>query len=88
MRKVDREPKQGLLPFAIAGGAMLVCCLGSVLVVSGASGLTAWLSGFDPLLAVGVAGAIFVAIVLFRRMRNSASTETQHAPPPASKGDK
>ena len=85
---MDREPKQGLLPFAIAGGAMLVCCLGSVLIVSGASGLTAWLSGIDPLLAVGVAGAIFVAIVLFRRLRKSASMEGQHAPPPASKGDK
>ena len=85
---MDQDPKSGKLPFAIAGGAMLVCCLGSVLIVSGASGLTAWLSGIDPFLAVGVAVAIFVAIVLFRRMRKSASTETQHAPPPASKGDK
>ena len=85
---MDREPKQGLLPFTIAGGAMLACCLGLVLIVSGGSGLTAWLSGIDPLLAVGVAGAVFVAIVLFRRTRKSASTETQHGPPPAAKGDK
>ncbi len=85
---MDQDPKSGKLPFAIAGGAMLVCCLGSVLIVSGASGLTAWLSGIDPLLAVGVAGAIFVAMVLFRRMRKSASMEGQHAPPPAPKGDK
>ena len=85
---MDQEPKSGLLPAVIGGGAMLVCCLGTVFVVSGGSGLLAWLGGIDPLLVVGIAVVIFAAIILFRRMRKSVSTETQHVPPPAAKGDK
>ncbi len=73
---MDKEPKQGFLPVAVAGGAMVICCLVPLLLVSGASGLTAWLGGIDPLLAVGIAVAIFAAIMLFRRMRNPASTGT------------
>lgn len=86
---MERGPKSNILPMAIAGGAMLACCLGSALIVSGASGLIiAWLGGIDPLLAVGVAVAIFVLILLIRSMRKSASTKTQHTSPPAWKGDK
>lgn len=85
---MEREPKESFLPLAIAGGAMLACCLGPVLLVSGASGLAAWLGGIDPLLAVGIAGAIFIVIVLFRRKRrSSALIETERAPTTALKGD-
>ncbi len=84
---MDKEPKESTLPLAIAGGAMLVCCLGTVFILSGAAGITAWFGGIDPLLAVGVAVAVFAAIVLFRRMRKSASAKTQNEPPPAAKGD-
>lgn len=86
---MERAPKESFLPIAIAGGAMVACCLGPVLLVSGASGLTAWLGGVDTLLAAGIAGAIFVVIVLFRRKRrSSALTETERAPTTALKGDR
>ncbi len=68
-------------------GAMFVCCLGTVLLVSGGSGLVVWLGGFDPLLAVGIAVAIFALIVVFRRLRKPSSTETIRAPTTALKGD-
>jgi hypothetical protein len=85
---MDKEPKESVLPIAIAGGAMLVCCLGSLLLVSGGSGLVAWLGGFDPLLAVGVAVAICAVIVVFRRMRKSSTlTKTERTPTSAFKGD-
>ncbi len=84
---MDEEPKAGLLPIAIAGGAMLACCLGPILFVSGAFGFAAWLGGIDPLLAAGIAVAIGGAIVLFRGARKSASPKTEHAPPTALKGD-
>ena len=85
---IDPEPKGSILPIAIAGGAMAVCCLGSLLIVSGAGGFAAWLGGIDPLLAVGIAVAIGAAIILFRRMRKSALTETEPVPPTkALKGD-
>ena len=85
---MDKEPKESFLPIAIAGGAMLACCLGTLLLVSGGSGLVAWLGGFDPLLAVGVAVAICAVIVVFRRMRKSSTlTKTERTPTSALKGD-
>ena len=86
---MDKKPKESFLPIAIAGGAMLVCCLAPVLFVSGASGLAAWLGGIDPLLAAGMAVAICAVIVVFRRMRRSSVlTKTARKLTPASKGDR
>ncbi len=69
MRTVDREPKQGWLPAVIAGGAMVVCCLGLVLVVSGGSGLTAWLGGINPFNAAAIAIVVGIAVLYVRRRR-------------------
>lgn len=82
---MDQEPKGSRLPFAIGGGALLVCCLGPVLLASGGAGLTAWIGGIDPLIAAGVAMAVFAAAVVFRRTRTAARTEVRrsaetHAP--------
>ena len=84
---MDKEPKESFLPIAIAGGAMLVCCLGTLLLVSGGSGLVAWLGGFDPLLAAVIAVAIGAGIVLFRRRRKTVLTETDRTPTTSPKGD-
>lgn len=85
---MERKPKESILPVAIAGGAMVVCCLAPALLVSGASGLAAWLGGIDPLLAVAFAVAMGAAVVLFRRMRQSALTGLKRSPPTTvSKGD-
>jgi hypothetical protein len=84
---MGKKPKESFLPIAIAGGAMLVCCLAPVLLVAGGSGLVAWLGGFDPLFAAGVAVAIGAGIVLFRRRRNTVLTENERAPRRALKGD-
>ncbi len=84
---MDKEPKGSILPIAIAGGAMAVCCLGSLLIVSGAGGFAAWLGGIDPLLAAGIAVATGAVIVLFRRARKSASGKTKHLATTAMKGD-
>jgi hypothetical protein len=77
---MDRKPKNNFLPVAIAGGAMLVCCLAPVLLISGGAGLAAWFGGIDPLLAAGIAVAAGIGIVLFLRMQKSASAETQRRP--------
>ena len=77
---MDREPKGSLLPFAIGGGALLVCCLGPVLLASGGAGLTAWIGGIDPLLAAGIAMAVLAAAVVFRRIRKSTPTEVRRVP--------
>lgn len=84
---MDKEPKGSVLPVAVAGGAMVVCCLVSILSVSGASGFAAWLGGIAPLLAAGIAVAIGTVIVLFRRARKTASSKTKHVPTTALKGD-
>ena len=84
---MEQEPKGGLLPLVILVGAGMLCCLGPVLFVSGASGLAAWLGGIDPLLAVGIAVAICALIVLFRRARKSIFTEAERESPPALRGD-
>lgn len=78
---MDREPEGSLLPFAIGGGVLLVCCLGPVLFVSSGAGLTAWIGGIDPLLAAGIAMAVFAAAaVVFRRIRKTAPTEARRVP--------
>lgn len=77
---MDREPKGSLLPFALGGGALLVCCLGPVLLASGGAGLAAWIGGIDPLLAAGIAMLVFAAAVVFRRIRKTVSTETRRVP--------
>lgn len=87
-RDKDKEPKEGFLPIAIVGGAMLVCCFALVLLVSGASGIAAWFGGIDPLLAAGIAVAFGAVFVLFRRARKSTLTETDGAPTTALKGDR
>ena len=79
---MDRDPKESLLPFAIGGGTLLVCCLGPVLLVSGGAGLPAWIGGIDPVLATGTAVAVFAAAVVFRRIRKSAPTEARRASAP------
>ncbi len=85
---MEREPKESVLPIVIAGGAMVVCCLAPVLFVSGASGLTAWLGGIDPLLAVAIAVAMGAEVVLFRRMRKLTSTRLERSlPTTVLKGD-
>ena len=87
---LDRQPKESTLPVtAVIGavGAMLVCCLAPVLLISGASGFAAWFGGIDPLLAAGIAVAIFALVVVFRRMRKTALTETERAPTSVLKGD-
>ena len=87
---LDREPEESTLPVTAAigvVGAMFVCCLGTVLLVSGGSGLVAWLGGFDPLLAVGIAVAIFALVVVFRRLQKTTLTETERAPRSVLKGD-
>lgn len=66
---MDQEPKLGLLPAVIGGGAMLVCCLGAVVFASGATWLTSWLSGIGPLSGVATAAAVGIAVVFVRRRR-------------------
>jgi len=69
----DRIPKESILPIAIAGGAMLVCCLGPVLFVSGAAWFTGWLSGIDALGALAIAVAVGGAVFVLRRRRQASS---------------
>ncbi len=84
---MDKKPKESVLPVAVAGGAMLVCCLGSILLVSGASGFAAWLGGITPLLAAGIAVAIGGVIILILRARKTAATKTEHVRTAELKGD-
>ena len=77
---MDREPKGSLLPFAIGGGVLLVCCLGPVLLVSGGAGLAAWIGGIDPVLAAGIAVAVFAAAVIFRWIQKTTPIEARRAP--------
>ena len=70
---MDQEPKENILPFAVGGGVLLVCC------ASGGAGLAAWIGGIDPLLAAGIAVAAFAAAIIFRRMRIAARADTAHS---------
>ncbi len=69
------DPKSGNLPIAIVGGAMAVCCLGTVFIVSGGSGTSAWLGGFDPFTAVAMAVVVAIAVFYVRRRRLRATTK-------------
>lgn len=68
---MDREPKPRTLPIAVAGGAMVVCCLAPILFASGAAGLFGWISGVDALSALAVAVAVGAAVVFLRRRQRA-----------------
>ncbi len=72
---MDQNPKSGKLPFAIAGGAMVVCCLGTVFILSGGSGLLAWLGGIDPFSAVAMAAVVGIAGLYVRRRLRGTTKE-------------
>ncbi len=72
---MEQDPKSGNLPIAIAGGAMAICCLGTVFIVSGGSGMLAWLGGFDPFIAVAMAAVVAIAVFYVRRRRLRATTK-------------
>ncbi len=72
---MEQDPKSGNWPIAIAGGAMAICCLGTVFIVSGGSGLLAWLGGFDPFTAVAMAVVVAIAVFYVRRRRLRATTK-------------
>lgn len=76
---MKEEPKESILPFALGGGVLLVCCLGSVLLASGGAGLTAWTGGIAPLLAIGIAVAVLAAAIIFRRVRVAVRAEAKHS---------
>ncbi len=69
-----QDPKSGNLPIAIAAVAMAVCCLGTVFIVSGGSGMLAWLGGFDPFTAVAMAVVVAIAVFYVRRRRRLRAT--------------
>ncbi len=77
MRPVAQDPKSGNLPIAIAAVAMAICCLGTVFIISGGSGMLAWLGGFDPFTAVAMAAVVAIAVFYVRRRRLGANTKQE-----------
>ena len=65
---MEQEPPQGnILPFAIGGSFLLVCCLGPAFLASGGVGLFAWIGGIDGMLSIALTMAAFATIVVFKR---------------------
>jgi hypothetical protein len=72
---VDEEPKFRSWPIAVAGGAMLLCCLAPVLLASGATWLTGWLGGIEPMSAFAIAIAVGITVLVVRRWRSGTARD-------------
>ncbi len=48
---------------------MVVCCLGTIFLVSGTTWLTGWFSGIDPLSAAAMAAVVGIVVFYVRRRR-------------------
>tara|TARA_R110000868_G_scaffold198069_1_gene444327 strand:+ start:6644 stop:6910 length:267 start_codon:yes stop_codon:yes gene_type:complete len=78
---MEQEPPQGnILPFAIGGSFLLVCCLGPAFLASGGVGLFAWIGGIDGMLSIALTMAAFATIVVFRRIGKTTSDDARSTP--------
>ena len=76
----QKPPQESILPFAIGGSFLLVCCLGPALLASGGVGLFAWIGSIDGMLPIALTMAAFASIEVFRRIGKTTSDDARYIP--------